>query len=154
MGIKPVITLSLVSVFAISLSGCSAEMSTETAGKKYLSIVCPVNKGMSALEVAVNAEDFEGFISAAGETRDAAQAAAKSFSDLKIVWPAGLRPLIDEVKADELALASFYDSLANSTSFEQAISIPGPAVNDGSGAQEIRMKLNLSPDTVASCKDY
>lgn len=128
-------------------------MSTQTAGEKYLSIVCPVNKGIFEVTTAGSAGDFNGFTVAAGQARDAAQAAASAFSDKSIMWPAGIRPLLEEMKDEELALASFFNSLANARSFEEANSISTP-ISDGTAAQEVRLILGLTADTEASCKAY
>jgi hypothetical protein len=137
----------------LGLTACSTEMSIEAAGKKYLETVCPVNNYGDEVTKAGNAQDLSVFKAAAAKARDASQNSAKVLGDASIVWPAGLRPLLDRVKSNNLAYTSFYNQLANSTDFSQASQVSTPAT-DTTASQEVRLKLNLSADTVESCKGY
>ena len=150
---RRVIGLVLALGLAASLSACSAEMSTEAAGKKYLETICPINNSILDVTAAGQANDFASFKAAAAKTRDASQKAAKVFEDTSIVWPAGMTPLLSRARANTIDYVSYYNQLALSSSFNDAGSKSKPSVDSNVG-QEIRIKLNLPADTTASCAAF
>lgn len=129
-------------------------MTVESAGETYLRTVCPINSAVEAMSRDIDEADFESFVSDAGRVRDLSQNAAKVFSDESIVWPDDVQPLMEKMKKAQLEDAAVFNGIANVDSFEEFLAVDMSKSNSGKIGQEIRLKLELSADTKASCAGF
>lgn len=141
-------------------------LTAEEAAARYLDIVCPTNAawaaGVAAFEAKADAyfaggdPDPTEVKSAAAVARDAGRVSALLLSDPLYVWPPTVRDSLEIIRQSYLAEIAYWDSVANSTSFDAAWNVPAPEPAPGteSAAQEVRLQLNISADTTASCVDH
>lgn len=151
---KTIVVGVLAAALLLSITGCSQPMSTEKAGETYLRTACPINSAVDSWVKAAEEGDFESFVSDAGRIRDLTQNAAKVFTDETIVWPKEVQQLMVEMSEAQLKDASVFNKIANLRDFSQFTAEMTKDNGTAELAQEIRLKLNLSADTKASCVGF
>jgi hypothetical protein len=149
---KTIFSITLITLLSSSLSACGGGLSTEEAGRKYLEIICP---GNTAWLGDVELTDLKALRAAAADARDIFQARAKGLSDPSIQWPSGVPELLKVLRKDALSSVVYFENLALAETLDDFWSDPPPDRSQFSEvAQEVRLILNLSADTVESCKNY
>lgn len=139
------------------------ELSKEQAATRYLDLVCSNNAATRELTEAFAAGEDELLNGGDPDPAAAKAAAAKriglSRQTLELIdddfyrWPDGIDEQLAFVRSSYLSELSTLDSMANAASFRDAYysTFPGPTPEQAAAGQEIRYRLGLDVDTVASC---
>jgi hypothetical protein len=153
--------------FSIALVGCSAGMTTEEAGQRMLYFFCTGYQLNQDLVDAMLSDDLRGLKTATASGSILSEATYREMSELE-KWPDAIWPEVSEYAELELATLDNRSRIAalvaDSSSYEQALSSVATAYGDKSLAgnldrklqleTSIRVKLGLTLDVAASCKNY
>lgn len=133
-------------------------MSTEAAGKFYLTEICKLNVSTDALNEAVQPAPLNLVLARqkSAERRDSARGVIKAFSDPAVLWPVAVAPDIAALNDGLYAVVAESESLSNQGSEADFWSVWNAGTKAGkdpvgTAAQKIRLKLGLPADTFGSC---
>lgn len=136
----------------LSVTACSAPMSTEEAGERYLEIICPANAAADVLSAAYAGQDLEAIKAAAGVRIDAIRLAAKQFTADDAGWPAEVSP--DDIEAISdffMAEVGGLQQVKDATALSETLVRAPDATEFQTSTQTIRLNLGLPSDT--TCAD-
>lgn len=137
-------------------------LTKEEAAERYLGLVCQRNVLVFGLNDAFKAQEKTYLNGGSGDVTEVKALSAEALrvnrlaieliDDPYYTWPSGIDQHLQTIRQSYMSLFSYYDSLANAKSFEDAYYLTAEQGNGATAAQEIRYQLGLPADTSASCK--
>ncbi|UFS58936.1 hypothetical protein [Subtercola endophyticus] len=122
-------------------------LTTDAAGKLYLSAVCPSNTAADGLTAALKGDDLPTVVAAAGKISDTSRAGALILDDPMTIWPDSVATDIKTVRDQLLAQIQYASQVAAAATVSDANFVIYKGSGDPVAAQRIRLHLNLPSDT-------
>lgn len=156
-----------ISVFPLTLVGCSSGLTTQEAEQRMLYFFCTEHRLNQDTVDAMRSDDLGGLKTAITGLSTLSEEKYREMSVLE-AWPDTIRSDVSEYAELELEALDTRSRIAalvaNSPSYEQALNSVSAAYGDKSLSENIdrqlqletsiRVKLGISLDDEASCKGY